>query len=154
MKVKWFKSELCVVCSAGGHLSEAIDALKMTTLEKFFVTFGEPHVRMMLKDEQVYYVLDPHKSIFKYVLNIIQSFVLVLKTRPKVIFSTGAGIAIATCLFGKLIGSKVIFLESGARITTASMTGRLMYYFADEFIVQWEPLLKHYPNAKYYGSLI
>ena len=145
---------LCVVCSAGGHLTEAIEALAMTKTPRYFVTYGEPHARERLAGEDAYFVIDPHTSLIKYLFNSIQSLFIILKKRPKVIFSTGAGIALATCFLGRFMGSKIIYLESGARITTPSKTGKLMYRYADVFIVQWKPLLKFFPDAKYVGPLI
>lgn len=154
MRLDKSNSKVCVVCSAGGHLSEAIEALVETSEPKYFITFGEPHARMRLKDEEAYFIIDPHTSLFKYLLNFLQSFVLFVRKRPKIIFSTGSGIALATCILGKLFGSKIIYLETGARISTPSRTGKLMYRLADVFIVQWKPLLYHYPEALYVGPLI
>lgn len=145
---------LCVVSSAGGHLTEAIEALALSDAPRYFITFDEPHAKARLENEEAYYIIDPHTSLFKYALNAIQSFFLFIRKRPKVIFSTGAGIALSTCLLGKLFGSKLIFLESGARITTPSKTGLFIYKYADVFIVQWKPLLKYYPEARYVGPLI
>ena len=55
------------------------------------------------------------------------------------------------CLIGQLFGSKVIYIETFANSKTKSKTGRIVYKFADLFIVQWESMLKLYPNAKYGG---
>jgi len=145
---------LCVVCSAGGHLTEAIAALEKTEVPMYFVTYGEPHVRQRLADKEAYFVKDPHTSLLGYLINTGQSIHILWKKKPKVIFTTGAGIALATCVFGKIMGAKIIFLESGARITTASKTGKLMYYIADSYLVQWKPLLKLFPKATYAGPLL
>ncbi len=145
---------LCVVCSSGGHLSEALEALSKTDGPRYFVTYGEPHARERLSREEAYYVIDPHTSLIGYFRNAWQSLVLLVKKRPKVIFSTGAGIAIATCLIGKLFGTRIIYLESGARVKTPSRTGKLIYRYADIFIVQWKPMLKFYPKALYAGPLL
>ena len=40
-----------------------------------------------------------------------------------------------------------------ANITTKTVTGRIIYHFADLFVVQWESMLKLYPKAKYGGWL-
>ena len=65
--------------------------------------------------------------------------------------STGAHTAGPMCCIGKIFGSKIIFIESMANITTKTITGRLIYKFADLFIVQWESMLSLYPKAKYGG---
>lgn len=146
---------VCVVCSAGGHLAEALATVNLVkTDECYFVTFDEPHVRSRLAGKEVYYVVDPHVSPLRYLVNAWQSLMIFLRKRPKVVISTGAGIALATCFLAKLTGSTLIFIESGARVTTPSRTGRLIYPIADLFIVQWKPMLKHYPKAVYGGPLL
>ncbi|HFD79161.1 MAG TPA: UDP-N-acetylglucosamine--LPS N-acetylglucosamine transferase [Gammaproteobacteria bacterium] len=145
---------VCIVCSAGGHLSEALAATEKLSGERYYVTFDEPHVRERLKGEEVYYVVDPHVSPILYMKNAFQSLLLFIRKRPRVVISNGAGIALATCVYAKLAGAKLIFIETGARVTTPSRTGKLVYRFADLFIVQWRPLLKHYPKAVYGGPLL
>ena len=53
----------------------------------------------------------------------------------------------------KLFGSKIIFIETFANKNSKTVTGKYVYKFADLFLVQWEEMLKLYPNAKYWGSL-
>lgn len=144
---------LCVVCSAGGHLTEALLATEHVNYPKYFVTYRLPHMESSLSATECHFIMNPHKNPFKYVINTFQSLKVYAQKRPQFILSTGSGMAIATCLVGKLCGSKVIFVETGARITTPSLTGRFMYHFSDLFIVQWEPLLKHYPKAVCGGVL-
>ena len=54
-------------------------------------------------------------------------------------------------LIAKILGSKIIYIETFANITTKTITGKLVYKFADLFIVQWKSMLELYPNAKYGG---
>ena len=145
---------VCVICSAGGHLAEALVTVSQVKAKCYFVTFDEPHVRSRLEGEEVYYVVDPHVSLRLYLKNAWQSLRIFMRKRPKVVVTTGAGIALATCLLAKLTGRTLIFVESGARITTASRTGKLLYPFADVFIVQWKQQLKYYPKAIYGGPLL
>jgi len=144
---------LCIVCSAGGHLTEAQLAVEGLSYPKYFVTYKLPHTDRTLAKLEHYYVINPHKNLFKYPINFIQSFATYIKKRPKYILSTGSGMAISTCLIGKLFGSKIIFIETGARIYTPSLTGRIIYYLSDLFIVQWDPLLKFFPKAIFGGLL-
>ena len=145
---------LCVVCSAGGHLTEALLAIDGVDYPAFLVTYRLPHVERSLSSQEHYFITNPHKNPWKYVTNFFQSLRIYLRKRPRFILSTGSGMAIATCLIGKLFGSKIIYLESGARIHSPSLTGRLLYHVADLFIVQWEQLLNHFPTAVYGGLLI
>ncbi len=147
------KDKLCVVCSAGGHLTEAFLSVEHVEYPRYFITYQLPHTDETLVKEEFYYITNPHTHIYKYPINFFQSLKLFFEKRPRFILSTGSGMAIATCLIGKLFGSKLIYVETGCRITTPSMTGRLMYHFSDLFIVQWESLLKFYPKATYGGLL-
>jgi beta-1,4-N-acetylglucosaminyltransferase len=145
---------LCIVCSAGGHLTEALLAMEGVDYPAFLVTYRLPHVERSLSFQEYYFITNPHKNPCKYVINFSQSLLLYLQKRPRFIFSTGSGMAIATCVIGKFFGSKIIYLESGARIHSPSLTGRLLYYISDLFIVQWEQLLRHFPKAVYGGLLV
>ena len=55
------------------------------------------------------------------------------------------------CCIGKIFGSKIIYIETFANSESRSQAGRLIYKFADLFIVQWEGMLKLYPKATYGG---
>ena len=155
MMLNWrFGSELCVVCSSGGHLSEALIAVSETEVSTYFVTKKDKHVSDRLQNYTVYYVDDPHTSLWVYLKNFFQSLYLFIKKRPRVILTTGAGIALASCIIGKAFGSKIIFIETGARVVTPSKTGKLLYKISDVFYVQWEAMLTHYPNAIYVGRLV
>lgn len=141
------------MCSAGGHLTEALIAVDGVDYPKYFVTYQLPHTDASLAKLDYYYITNPHNNIIKYVINIFQSFRIYFKKRPKFILSTGSGMAIATCLIGKIFRSKIIYIETGARISSPSKTGRLLYYFSDLFIVQWKDLTRFFPKALYGGLL-
>lgn len=148
------KALVCVACSAGGHLAEALAAVSLVDAEMYFVTCDEPHVRARLEGREVHYVVDPHVSLRLYAVNFFQSLWIFLRKRPQVVVSTGAGIALATCLLAKALGRTLIFVESGARVSTPSKTGSFLYRFADLFLVQWKPLLQRFPKAVDGGPLL
>jgi hypothetical protein len=50
-------------------------------------------------------------------------------------------------LLAKMAGAVCIYVESGARISTPSMTGRILYPVSSLFIVQNEALRSFYPKA-------
>jgi len=145
-----------VVSSGGGHLSEALLAIEGVQLRATIATLKLPHTQSSLQGKawKTFYLVDPHGNLFKYLLNALQSLMLVLRDRPELIISTGAGMVIPTCLIGKLLGAKLVFIETAARVHTPSRTGKLLYRFSDLFLVQWEPLLDYYPKAKYGGVLL
>lgn len=134
-------------------MAEAMLSVEKVRYPKYFVTYRLPHTDENLKGLKYYYIINPHKYLWKYPINFFQSLRIYLKEKPKFILSTGSGMAIATCIIGKIFGSKLIFVETGARVNTPSMTGRFLYHFSDLFIVQWKSLLKYFPKAKYGGLL-
>jgi predicted nucleotidyltransferase len=140
-----------VVASGGGHLAEALLAIEGIPLRAIVVTLRLPHTEKTLQDVgwKRDYLINPHGNAFKYLINIWQSFWIVVKNRPELVISTGAGMVVPTCLIAKFLGAKLVFIETAARVTTPSRTGKLLYRFADEFYVQWEPLLEVYPKAKF-----
>lgn len=149
------KKKICMISAPGGHL-EQIKQLK-DVLKKyncFYVTIKNPATSAM---KEKCYLTTEFARINKVVLsfNMILWFVqegfIFLKERPDVIISTGAANAVPMCLIGKIFGKKIIFIETFAHKKSPSKTGRIMYKFADLFIVQWPELLKDYPKAVYGG---
>ena len=88
---------------------------------------------------------------FVLIINSFMSLFYFIKYRPKYIITTGTHTAGPMCCIGKILGSKIIYIETLANIKTKTVTGRLIYKFADLFIVQWESMLELYPNAVYAG---
>ena len=76
------------------------------------------------------------------------------RIRPKVIVSTGSNIAIPLFIIGKIHGSKIIFIETRAKVYARSMTGILARPLANIIFVQWPEMLNLYPKAIYCGTLV
>jgi len=141
-----------LISSHGGHLHELTKATDHVRGKKYFVTHKTPHTQQLLEDKTKYFVIDPHLSKWKYLLNTFQSLRHILLERPDVVISTGAGIVIPSMLICKIIlGSKIIYIESAACVEKASKTGSFMYKYADLFLVQWPDMLHHYKKAVYVG---
>jgi len=148
------EKRLCLACSAGGHLTELLqlrDAWKGT--QHFFVSDKRLNAIDLSKREKTYFVMCPRRNPAKFLVNFVQSLLIFLKERPAVVVSTGADSAVAICLIAKLFGKKVVFIESFCRVNSASLSGRIMYRFADLFLVQWKQNLRFFPKAKYAGSV-
>lgn len=143
-----------VVCSGGGHLREAMESIKGSVNEFHLATFKTASVDGLEGVKAVHYLLDPHLSKAKYLINAIQAFCLWLRLRPRVIITTGAGIAIPVSVIGKLFGSKLIVVDTVAAVSDLSRTGRFLYKYADLFIVQWPELCQKYPKAIYGGTVL
>jgi UDP-N-acetylglucosamine:LPS N-acetylglucosamine transferase len=149
--------KVCISCSAGGHLIEALQLKEAyRDYDHFFITFRQEGVTDELKDERVYFLTDAKRNPFLFLRCFFETFLVMLKERPKAIISTGAGIAIPSIIIGKILfRSKVIFIESFTRIHEPSLSGKIAYHFSDLFFVQWKQLLKKYgKKAVYKGGVV
>lgn len=76
------------------------------------------------------------------------------KYKPAVIISTGSNIAVPLFLYGRLKGSKLIYIESRAKVHSKTMTGTVVGKIAHKVFVQWPEMQDVYPNAEYVGTLV
>ena len=147
----------CFVASSGGHWEELM-CLRPIAEEQdtFYVTeaggqaqdsgLEKLYCRPQINRREVLFLLR--------FLRLLLSAAKILKTeKPDCIITTGALIAFPFCLLGKWFRKKIIYIESFARVHDRSLTGRLVYPFADLFLVQWESMLEVYPGAKYVGGI-
>lgn len=155
------KKKVLFIASTGGHLTELMQLKPMFEKYDYHIITERTKVNLALRDKykkRINFVIFGSKDhkfsyIFKLLANCFIELGLYIKIRPKYIVSTGAHIAGPMCLIGKIFGSKIIFIETIANMNTKTVTGKLVYKFADLFLVQWEDMLKLYPKAKYFGSL-
>ena len=147
------------ISSTGGHLSELMQLKSMFDKYDYHIITEKTKSNMYLNDKypkRVNYLVYGTKSNmlvypFKLLYNCFKSLFFYLKIRPNVIVTTGAHTAGPMCCIGKIFGSKIVYIETFANSETKSVTGKMVYKFADLFIVQWEDMLKLYPKAKYGG---
>ena len=153
------QKKVLFISSTGGHLSEMLRLSPMFEKYDYHIITEKTKSNMGLLEKypnRVNFLVYGTKSHFltypfKLLYNTIKSLVLYCKIKPKVIITTGAHTAGPMCIIGKIFGSKIIYIETLANSKTKTVTGRIIYHFADLFIVQWESMLKLYPKAKYWG---
>jgi UDP-N-acetylglucosamine:LPS N-acetylglucosamine transferase len=120
-----------------------------------FVTTGETVAGELAKRGVVYVVGECNRSMpFKTFCVFWRCVKIVLKERPDVILSTGAAAGCLLCFLGKLRGAKVIWLDSITNTERLSLSGRMVRYIADLFLVQWSELAVKYKNVEYIGAVI
>ena len=150
------------ISSTGGHLTEMLELKELFKKYDYHIITEKTKSNLKLKKEYgkkidfLIYGTKDHKFSypFKLIVNCFKSLWFYIKIRPRFIITTGAHTAGPMCCIGKIFGSKIIFIESMANITTKTVTGKLIYKFADLFIVQWESMLRLYPKAVYGGWIV
>lgn len=86
--------------------------------------------------------------------SLAQLLPILRRVRPQAVLANGPSLAVPAALLGKLLGARIIYVESASRVQRMSTSGRLVYPFADLFIVQWPDLQTRYRKAIYAGRLL
>lgn len=152
------KKKICFIASTGGHF-EQLMMLKpiMEKYDSFIVTEKTNYGVLSGKDRNVYYLRQVNRReknfLGNMILNLFKSIKIFLIEKPDIVISTGVLATIPMCLLSKLMKKRLIYIESFAKITSPTLTGKLLYKFADRFYVQWEEMKKFYPNAIYKGGI-
>lgn len=143
---------ICLVSSIGGHLAELRCLRGVYEQYECVYILNAPttiHEDMFGKT----FWMSHSERDWKFLLNLYEAWHLLRALRPTVIFSAGAGCIVPIALVALCYRIPVIYLESMTNVETPSLTGRIMYHLADKFLVQWEDLLKTFPNAIYAGGV-
>lgn len=151
------KTKICFAASSGGHYEQLM--MLKPLMEKYdsFVVTEQTDYNAKAKGEKTYYMKQVNRRektfVWRMVQNVCLSLKVYMKEKPDVVICTGVLAMIPICLIAKLMGKKLIFIESFAKVTSPTETGKLLYRFADQFYVQWETMLKVYPKAIYLGGI-
>jgi UDP-N-acetylglucosamine:LPS N-acetylglucosamine transferase len=148
-------TDLLLVCSCGGHLLQLV-ALRPVweDRDRLWVTFDKSDSRSLLAGERVAYAFGPtNRNIPNFLRNLRLAYALVRRTRPRVVLTTGAGVAVPFAWLGRLFGARVVYVESFTRIETTSLSMRLIAPVAHELYVQWPELASRHRRARFVGDV-
>jgi beta-1,4-N-acetylglucosaminyltransferase len=148
-------TDLLLVCSTGGHLLQLV-ALREAWLpfSRTWVTFDKSDARSLLQDERVVFARGPtNRSIRNLLRNLTIAWRVVRETRPKVVLTTGAGVAVPFAWVARLRGASVVYVESLARIDGPSLSYRLIAPVAARRYVQWPELADTVRGARFAGNV-
>lgn len=149
--------KVCFAASSGGHYEQLM--MLKPLMEKYdsFVITEKTAYDSSCNDEKTYYLKQVNRKEKTFLLSLIQnafiSLKIYLKEKPDMIVCTGVLAMIPMCMIMKLFGKELIYIESFAKVTSATETGKVLYKLADRFLVQWEPMKKIFPKATYVGGI-
>jgi UDP-N-acetylglucosamine:LPS N-acetylglucosamine transferase len=157
--------KLLIVLGEGGHTTEMLNLVDLlgNKYNYYYIVSKEDNLstdRIKIKGK-IFRLNRPRgkktnifSSFYNTIMVGIKSIAILKHIMPTAIISTGPAIIVPVAIIGKFLNVKVIFIETGSRVNTASLTGKIMYHFADLFFIQW-PILKHkFPKAIYAGRLM
>lgn len=151
------KLKICFAASTGGHYEQLMMLKPLMKKYDSFVITEKTEYSAKEKNEKTYYMKQVNRRekdfILKMMINIFLSIKIFLKEKPDIVICTGVLAMIPICLISKIMGKKLVYIESFAKVTSPTETGKLLYKFADQFYVQWKSMIKVYPNAIYLGGI-
>jgi beta-1,4-N-acetylglucosaminyltransferase len=154
-----------VVLGEGGHTSEMLNLVDQLDddldLQYVMVNEDEMSEGRIRRPGPIHRIRRPNAkdsskpaAAVQTLLAQAQAFWLLARVRPRAILSSGPAVGIPIAVAAKLVGADVIFVETIARVTGLSMTGRLMRPLADLYFVQWPGAQEAAPGSRYEGRLV
>lgn len=147
--------DVLLVCSSGGHLLQLLFLREAwADFSRAWVTFDKSDARSLLQGETVYFAHGPtNRNVRNLIRNLRLAARLLRRARPKVILTTGAGVAVPFAWIGRLLGARVVYVESFTRIDGPSLSCRLIAPVSQRVYVQWPELAALLPRTRYVGSI-
>lgn len=156
------QNEVLLVAGTGGH-GEQLKRLRAIIKNRPVSVLAENDLRWPYPDtvHTSDRVVDYHRfSRWRSFLAFVKTFKIarnvIANRKPGLIISTGPAIAVPVCLAARLMGVRVVHLESWSRIRTISNTTRLILRFrlADAVAYQYEDsILAGRKRCHYWGHL-
>ena len=149
------RTDLLLVCSSGGHLLQLV-ALResWSGFSRTWVTFDKSDARSLLAEEKVLYAHGPtNRNVTNLLRNLVLAVRIVRRECPSVVLTTGAGVAVPFAWVGRLLGARIVYVESFTRIHEPSLSCRLIRPVASRVYVQWPELRRAIPGARFAGNV-
>lgn len=146
-------SKICLISSSGGHY-EQLKRLKDLEINNEVIWITE---KTQYSSSANYYLIQTGLKdkwfLLKMLVNSLKTLKIWIAEKPEYVITTGTMIVIPMALLAKIFRKKLIYIETFARVYDGTKAGKLMYKYADLFIIQWESLQEIYPEAVYGGSI-
>lgn len=147
-----------MAASGGGHVRQILDLERFwSNHDSFFVTEDTALGRSIAETQETYFL--PHVALGQVKTgqslrmlsgasrSVARSLSILRKTRPDVILTTGAGSMAFMVAWGKLLGAKVIMIDSFARFDGPSKFARFLGPFADLRIAQAQGVAENWKDS-------
>jgi UDP-N-acetylglucosamine--N-acetylmuramyl-(pentapeptide) pyrophosphoryl-undecaprenol N-acetylglucosamine transferase len=158
------RPKLCLAGSGGGHLRQLLDLEPVWSAhDHVFVTEASAIADDLAREHKVHRVRhyaagqarlgQPVKMLWSAMINLVQSLRIALVERPDVVITTGAGAMFWCALFCRLLGARLILIDSFARFEAPSKFARMARLLATHTIVQSAALKDYWPDALLFDPL-
>jgi hypothetical protein len=96
------------------------------------------------------------RQIFNFAASFVAAYRVVKQVDPDAIVCIASSIAVPLCFWGRMAGKTTVFVESITRVSSPSLTGRILtrLRLCDRVFVQWPEAVKLYKGAVYQGAVL
>lgn len=158
------KKTVLLTLGSGGHTKQSIILSKDigNKVNYEYVINNDDNIseQKILYKGKIFKIIRPRKlnenkifTIFRTAISFFDALSIILRSKSKMVISTGPGLAFPLMFWAKVFGKKTVFIESWSRVTKPSLAGKLCYRISDQFFIQWPDLKRQYPKATYAGRL-
>jgi UDP-N-acetylglucosamine--N-acetylmuramyl-(pentapeptide) pyrophosphoryl-undecaprenol N-acetylglucosamine transferase len=155
---------VCLAASGGGHVRQLLDlSPAWAPFDHFFVTEPTALGESIATDHRTHFVThvalgqarlgSPLRMALAAVRNFFESAAIILRERPNVVISTGAGSVYFTVLWARLLGARIVVVESFARFDRLSAFAKIAGPLAHHKVVQSPALSAFWPDAEVFDPL-
>lgn len=143
------KHKVLGVSSVGGHFQELtaiLSRMKLIDIEGSLILVNDPEYPKGSK----FNVSSICKSgrDFRVIVHFLEAAYWIIRIKPRLLVSCGAGCAVPFFLVARLIGLSCVYVESISRMKSMSKTGALLYFLGVRIVVRWSGLKELYPKAE------
>ncbi len=158
------KIRICLAGSGGGHVRQLLDLKDVWSRHDYFFVTEDTALGQTLNESHRTYLLPhfawgqaklgaPLRMLLSAWTSFFRSAAIILRERPDVIISSGAGAVFFPVVWARLMGACVVVIESFARFEGPSLFGRLASPLAHHMVVQSPKLSRFYPRAHIFDPL-
>lgn len=154
MEMPCKKKKILAISSGGGHwvqllrlrpAFEGADVVFATVREGYRKDVGDAPFRLISDGNRW--------NKFKLLKSAAGILLLLLRERPDIVISTGAAPGYFGVRIGKLLGARVIWVDSVANAEELSMSGKKAGRFVDLWLTQWQHLARE-KGPQWMGSVL
>jgi UDP-N-acetylglucosamine--N-acetylmuramyl-(pentapeptide) pyrophosphoryl-undecaprenol N-acetylglucosamine transferase len=142
---------VALIGSIGGHVDLLVAVRKAFDMyQRVWLMESSARADGLRKEGEDIHILPPYarNPLRGNMLGNLRVAAQVLRRyRPSIVIAAGAGICIPFAVLARLSGVKVIFVETMARVSEPSLTGRVLSRLAIASFVQWEQMAAAYPRS-------
>lgn len=152
--------KLLVAASAGGHANDLGALLERAeelwpTKPRVYVTTSEVRADAFRnRGMRVYVVREAdRRTPISAIVATFQTLRVVWRERPTAIVTTGAMPMAIMCVWGRLFGAKIAWVDCLSQVDTLSLSGRAIRRLAHLTLTQWPEVATRFRNVEYAGEV-